>query len=140
MYFSRRKRNGENRQIFGVIMLQFLKVVIFGRKNRFYGACPTWVIRNFYFFTGNSFLSIYTTFKTCGGELSQKWCTLPPPSRLILLPLIRKGVGIKSSGKFAKGPRKSARRSNSIINNILLIRARIFDISTLKILFNVVLQ
>ena len=27
-------------------------------------------------------------------------------SRLILLPLIRKGVGIKSSGKFAKGPRK----------------------------------
>ena len=28
------------------------------------------------------------------------------PSRLILLPLIRKGVGIKSSGKFAKGTPK----------------------------------
>ena len=28
MYFSRRKRDGDNIQIFGVIMLQFLKLVI----------------------------------------------------------------------------------------------------------------
>ena len=72
MYFSRRKGDGDNGQIYVVIMLQFLKLVIFGRKNRFYGARPPWVNRNFPFFTGNSFLSIYTTFKTCGGELSKK--------------------------------------------------------------------
>ena len=59
MYFSRRKGDGDNGQIYCVTMLQFLKLVIFGRQNRFYGARPPWVIQKFYFFTGNSFLSIY---------------------------------------------------------------------------------
>ena len=40
-------------------MDQFLKLIIFLMKNRFYGGCPSWVIQNFIFFSGNSLLPIY---------------------------------------------------------------------------------